>query len=117
MKVRKDKLQAAIHKHVKQAEAKFESDKEKYAQKHARAKERYLANLERYVERVRKGGEVETRYDLEHILGKDIEWPSEPKEPNRHVELLVKLDLAEDAILTVDDHSDYMKFLDGKCVC
>ena len=117
MKVKVSNLQAAIQKHVKQDEARFEKETEAYKGKLAKARERYLENLETYVKDFRSGKEKVGRYDLETRLDKGCNWPSEPKEVDRHVSLLVKLDLAEDQILTVDDHSDYMKFLDGKCVC
>jgi len=117
MKVRKDKLQDAIHKHIAQDEKRFERETSAYKDKLTKARGHYLENLESYLKEFRAGKERIQRYDLENKLERGCNWPSEPKEVDRHVSLLVKLDLAEDEILTVDDHSDYMKFLDGKCVC
>jgi hypothetical protein len=117
MKVRVTNLQAAIQNHIKEDEKRFDRETKKYKERLVVAREKYTENLEQYLRDFKAGKERIGRYDLENKLDKGCNWPTEPKEVNRHVSLLVKLDLAEDEILVVDDHSDYMKFIDGKCVC
>jgi hypothetical protein len=117
MKVKVSKLQAAIHKHVEQDRKRYEREMEKYRAKMGKARERHIMNVEGYLAELRKGGDIESSYERNARLDRGVDKPSTPKDPETHIALLVKLDLAEDEILTVDDHSDYMKFLDGKCVC
>lgn len=117
MKVRVDKLQEAIHKHIAQDEKRFERETKEYKEKHQRAIAKHVDNLESYLKELRAGAEPRDSYDLRSFLDRGVKWPPQPREAATHKELLVKLDLAEDQVLTVDDHSDYMKFLDGKCVC
>ena len=117
MKVKVSKLQAAIHKHVQQDQKRYEREMEKYRLKMDKARERHIINVKDYLEDLRTGGDIESSYERNGRLDRGCDIPSTPKDPETHTTLLVKLDLAEDEILTVDDHSDYMKFLDGKCVC
>lgn len=117
MKVRVDKLQAAIHKHIAQDQRRFERESKKYEADSKKARERYILNVNTYLSNLRDGKDVHDSYDLDNYLRRGCKFPDEPKKPNTHASLLVKLDLAEDQVLVVDDHSDYMKFLDGKCVC
>lgn len=117
MKVRVDKLQAAIHKHIAQDKKRFERETEKYKADLEIANRRYIENLSSYLSSLRGGKSHHERYGLSDFLERGCKFPSEPKEAETHTDLLVKLDLAEDQILVVDDHSDYMKFLSGRCVC
>ena len=117
MKVKTDALKRAIQKYVERGVAKFERETEQYRVRSAAARKRYIENLAQYLADVKDGAEIRGSYELDKYLLRGCHFPNEPEEPNRHVDLLVKLDLAEDQILTVDDHSDYMKFLSGKCVC
>lgn len=117
MKVKRDALKKAIEKHVAKGIVQYEKEKTAYGGQLAVARSRYIQNVVKYQKELRNGGEPRHSYELSNWLDRGVKWPSEPKEPDRHVDLLVKLDLAEDQILVVDDHSDYMKFLSGKCVC
>lgn len=117
MKVRVDKLRAAIQKHVKQDAVRFEKETEKYVIAGKRAREKYITRVTAYLADVRGGGDIRQSYELSNYLERGCEFPREPKKAETHTDLLVKLDLVEDQVLVVDDHSDYMKFLSGKCVC
>lgn len=117
MKVRVDKLQDAIHKHIAQDRKRFDRETEEYKEKHEKAVQRHIGNVEGYLKELHAGSAPRDSYNLRDYLDRGVKWPSEPHEAATHKALLIKLDLAEDQVLTVDDHSDYMKFLDGKCVC
>lgn len=118
MKVRVDKLQAAINKHVAQDRKRFERESVAFAIAKDKYRSGYIENVRKYLGEISVGGEITgSYYDLERRLERGLKSPKEPKPVNEYRELLVKLDLAEDQVLTVDDHSDYMRFLDGKCSC
>jgi hypothetical protein len=117
MKVKVSRLQAAIHKHVAQDQKRYEREMEKYKVKLAKARERHIQNVAAYLADLRRGGDIKSSYERNSVLDRGVDSPTKPKGPETYEALLVKLDLAEDQILVVDDHSDYMKFLDGKCVC
>lgn len=117
MKVRVDKLQAAIHKHVEQDKRRFERESIAYRLATIKARARHIQNVVDYLKHLRAGGEVWDTYSNRERLSDGCKWPAEVKKAETHTDLLVKLDLVEDQILVVDDHSDYMKFLSGKCVC
>lgn len=117
MKVRVTKLQAAIHKYVESEKKRFERETEKYTEAQDKAEKRYIENVRAYLAFVSNGGKRLCSYELQNRLERGCNFPSEPKKAQEHKELLVRLDLAEDQVLVVDDHSDYMKFLGGKCVC
>lgn len=117
MKVEVSRLKAAIRKHVVQDQKRFERETAAYKQKSEAARVRYIHNVAVYLAGLREGSEANPDYNIRDRLSRGCHFPPKPKHPETHAALLVKLDLAEDQILTVDDHSDYMKFLDGKCVC
>lgn len=117
MKVRVAKLQEAIHKHVTQEKKRFERETEKYNDDLARAQKKYIENVARYLADLREGKPKHQSYGLDDYLTRGCKFPTEPKDAATHADLLVRLDLAEDQILVVDDHSEYMKFLSGRCVC
>jgi hypothetical protein len=117
MKVKVSKLQAAIHKFVEQDKKRFDRETTAYETAQKRAMEKYIENVGAYLAGLRDGKERIESYGLSDHLCRGCKFPSEPRKAETHVDLLVKLDLAEDEILVVDDHSDYMEFLSGKCVC
>lgn len=117
MKVKTEKLKAAIQKYVAQDKKRFERETEKYKIDLERANKRYVENVAAYLQSLRQGTDRHERYQLADFFETGCKFPHEPKEAETHTDLLIKLDLAEDQILTVDDHSDYMKFLSGKCIC
>lgn len=117
MKVRVSNLQAAIQKHIAADKLRFNRETAEFAKLNSIARERYIKNLTEYLASVKQGAQHLSNYDLSARLEHGCKFKSDPKPPETHTDLLVKLDLAEDQILVVDDHSDYMKFLSGKCVC
>ena len=117
MKVKVSKLQDAIHRHVAQEKKRFEKESAQYVIDMDKANARYVENVATYLTAMRGGKPHLSNYELGNHLERGCKFPSEPKKANEHKDLLVKLDLAEDQILVVDDHSDYMRFLSGKCVC
>lgn len=117
MKVSVAKLRAAITKHVAEDRKRYEREVAQFNKKMVTATDQYVVNIENYLKVVSSGGERLEGYELQRRLERGCGFPTKPKEPHEYKELLIKLDLAEDQILIVDDNSDYMKFLDGKCVC
>jgi len=117
MKVRTDNLRAAIKKYVAQDAKRFERETAAYNKKLLAARTRYVENVDLYLTALQSGEEPYRDYNVRDRLERGCNFPREPKEAETHTDLLVKLDLAEDQVLVVDDHSDYMKFLSGRCVC
>ena len=117
MKVKVSKLQEAIRRHVKKDGIRFERECAEFEERTKKARAKYMENLADYLADLRSGKEIHERYRLYDKLERGCKFPDPVKKAEMHTDLLVKLDLAEDTILTVDDHSDYMKFLSGKCVC
>ena len=117
MKVAKKRLIAAIQSHIEKDEKRFAKETAEYPALEKRARDKYISNVQTYLDSLNRGGEVLDSYDARTRFDKGLKWPSKPKPVERYPALLDKLELALDDILVVDDNSVYMRFLDGKCVC
>lgn len=117
IKVRKEKLRAAIVKYVEKDKERFDRETERHKEKEAVARERYIARLTQYLADVKRGMEILQSYDLSNHLNRGCDWPKTVKVATDYGALLQRLDMAEDAVLVVDDHGEYMRFLAGECVC
>lgn len=117
LKVSKVRLRKAIVEYVEKDKQRFERETEKFEAKQKLARANYIARLSQYLSEVKAGETIIDSYHLNGHLTRGCEFPTEPKKATDYGALLQRLDLAEDQVLTVDDESEYMRFLAGECVC
>lgn len=112
VKVNRLKLIAALQAADKKMAADHKKAVARYKLLINAAREKYVRNVEKYLAELKRGREAEDGYSIRELLNKGLKWPSEPKDkPPSYAHLLSKLQLSEDKVLTVDDHSDYFRFV------
>jgi|SRR5579862_8837262 hypothetical protein len=117
MKVKVAELKAAIVKHQKADEARFVKESAEYKANVAFNNKLYIQNVATYLKELRQQGKRIEGYKIGEYLSRGFKREQEPKKAAHYGDLLVKLDLCVSDVVTVDDQSEYMRFLSGKCVC
>lgn len=119
MKVKVSDLKAAIFKHVRDAQQTYEKELAAYEEKQEKARKRLILNVEAYLKALKSGDDDAPlqSYERNNLLDHGVHFGREPQKPSANTDLIAKLNLSTEPIITVDDRSEYMRFLSGKCVC
>lgn len=117
MKVSVAALKAAIVKYQKDDEVRFRREKEAFDIAVEHNRRQHIANVAKYLGELRRGEAQLDSYNLGHLLSRGCKSEKAPSKASSYGDLLKKLDLCVSETVVVDDKSEYMRFLSGKCVC
>lgn len=117
MKVSVAKLKAAIVKHQKDDETRFAKEQAKFDEAESHNAKLYIENVADYLRELRSGKKAIDGYNIREWLTRGFKSSKAPHAMANYGDLLKKLDLCVTETVTVDDKSEYMRFLSGKCVC
>lgn len=117
MKVSVLKLKTAIAKHQRDDESRFERELKAFEEQQLKDRSQYIDNVERYLKELRAGKEPVDSYSIREFLKRGCKDKTAPSKAAHYGDLLKRLDLCVTDTVVVDDKSEYMRFLSGKCVC
>lgn len=112
VKFNRVRLIKALQKSKADALELFKKETRQYHEQLEKAREKHIANVEKYLGEIRNGSKAEERnYHLNDTLNKGVNWPTKSHPPRlEHVEALIQqLELSDDELVVCDTKEEYIQ--------